>query len=273
MSVEKILFLVILYKRKCENSETLNTLIPQVGDHFIYIWDNSPLEDVQRNDYLTTNRCSYEYFHCPENNSLSTVYQNLIYKSISMGFNHLVILDQDSNLDNNFVSGLSENISASPESVLVPKVLVGDLLVSPGYSWKWFGWELKPSKKIKLSRISAINSGLCIPTKKFVDTNFSFPLGIKNYGTDVYFFEHIRVQCIKVGITKAYIQHDLTFHKSNTDNNSYLNSYVEHMSAMRIIFSIGPISFVCFNLYVLLHGVKMSLMRKDKRFLTWWIHG
>tara|TARA_R110002050_G_scaffold161485_1_gene291128 strand:- start:895 stop:1716 length:822 start_codon:yes stop_codon:yes gene_type:complete len=269
VSNHKIIFLIVLYKQKCDESDTVKSIIPQIGESLLYIWDNSPKKCDENDFFLKKNVNNYEYIVCTENHSLSRVYQNVIENSIINHFSHLVILDQDSVLGPDFVSNLEQSIDRNVKSVIIPKILVGSLLVSPSHSWKWFGWHIKNIGIMKQNLVSAINSGVCIPLALFSIDKFIYPCELKNYGTDVYLFEYIRNNKIEVVVSDSVVEHDLTFHKTNTNNESYLKSYIEHMNAMKTIFSKNFFTTILFEIYLVYHGLKLSLVRKDIRFLFW----
>ena len=269
MSNQKTIFLIVLYKQKCDESHTVKSIIPQIGESLLYVWDNSPNKCDENDLFLKKNAKNYEYIVCTENHSLSKVYQNVIKSSILHNFTHLVILDQDSVLGPDFVSNLEQSIDINDNSVIIPQILVGSLLVSPSHSWKWFGWHIKNINIMKQNRVSAINSGVCLPLELFSIGRFIYPCSLNNYGTDVYLFEYIRNNKINVVVSDSVVEHDLTFHKTNTNNETYFKSYVEHMNAMKVIFSNNFFTTILFEVYIFYHGAKLSLVRKDSRFLFW----
>ncbi|WP_220721019.1 hypothetical protein [Agarivorans litoreus] len=273
MSGSKIIFLIVLYKQKCHESQSLRTIVKQSNGEKIYVWDNSPEFDCDFSNFKEnlSPDIDIEYHHNPQNTPLATVYEKILKYAYQRGFSHVCFMDQDSVFSQTFVGTLYSCITKSSDKVIVPRVNAHNEMVSPACNWKWLGWKCSyEPKKISKCFFSAINSGVCVPVPLFIKLNFSYLKGLRNYGTDVYMFEFIKQKKIDIVVSDEVIQHDLTFHKNNFNSEKVISAYIEHMVAMEIIFSSGLMKPM-FWLYRAAHGLKVALIRQNLKFALWWL--
>lgn len=261
------MFLIVIYKQKCSQSPTIKTLdLDGIPDSSLIVWDNSPEPYKRENKrYLKSRFNDFLYVSCVDNCPLSEVYIKVFRRAIKNKFTHVVLLDQDSLLSPYFSKKILADVNNSPLSVILPQVFVSDKLVSPAHNFLWFGWELSKIENVNFKYVFAVNSGVTIPCR-YID-EFSFPVGLKNYGTDTYLFMFLRKVNAAFIINDNCIKHDLTFHKSNRDNISYLRSYNEHMRAMRLIFKRHKCHRVLFSFYESIHRLKTAIFRRDISFV------
>jgi len=271
VSSSKIVFLIVLYKQKCHESQSLRTIVKQSNGEKIYVWDNSPAPDSNFADYKANLNADIEYHHHPQNISLATVYEKTLQYAYQSGYSHVCFMDQDSVFSQTFVDTLYSSIAKSADRVIVPRVYAYNEMVSPACNWKWFGWKCDyDPNKIGKCFFSAINSGICVPVPLFIKLKFTYLKGLRNYGTDVYMFEFIKKNNIAIVVSEEIIEHDLTFHKNNVSSEKIISSYIEHMTAMEVVFSRGVMKpmFWC---YRAIHGLKVALIRKNLKFALWWL--
>ena len=255
----KLLSLVVIYKKNESNSESLQSLKYQsFKNSDIFVWDNSP----DRNNELAFNYKIYK--HTPENVPLANIYESVIRYAQANNYSHLLILDHDSNLDSDYLQKISQLAPIHNKSVLVPNVVVNNTIVSPASNYKFFGWYCNGKPKYKY--FSAINSGVCFPLSLIGD-GFSYPNGIKNYGTDVFLFDFFKQNQCKFKNIDSTIMHDLTLSKTNINNDTYLKSYIAHMEAMEILYGNKGWGKVVFLFYRLFHSLLTSIKRKDFNFI------
>ncbi len=269
MPNQKIVFLVVLYKKKCSESDTLRTLLPQIAEQHLVVWDNSPVFQAENKPFLSQYTSSFSYISCPENLPLSEVYEQNILQAGQEERNYLTLLDHDSCLADDFVTQLQITIQEHPDAVIVPRIFFNNKRISPAYQWKWFGWETDKIPPLRL--LTAVNSGVTIPVKRMIKNAFLFPKGLKSYGTDTFLFLFCRKHAFDIVVSNSRIDHDLTFYKTNTNHEQYLKVYKEHMKAMYIIFSPNFVDRVFFLFYAFLHGIKTALVRKKVEYAYWWI--
>lgn len=254
----KLLILVVLYNKNIYNSDTLLSLANQYNKKFdLFIWDNSLVSDNINSKYCDI------YLHTPDNQPLSKVYSYVIDYCTIHGYSHLLLLDHDSKLESFYTEKIIKLINSNDKSVLVPFVKVNDNIVSPASNFYYFGWYCNGKPKYKY--FSAINSGVCFPLS-LIEHDFKYPIGLKNYGTDVFLFDYFKKKKSNFTYINSIINHDLTFSKYNHDNESYLKSYLEHIRSMEILYSTNLCSKICFSFYKYTHSLMTSIKRKDLIF-------
>jgi len=261
------IFLIILYNRLCSESDTVCTLLPQIEHNRLILWDNKPVFEKENKLFIEQFTNNYYHILCKENFPLSRIYRSLIEETGSSGNNYLVLLDHDSKLANNYVSELSCLIKPHPNTVFVPNIYVKGEKYSPACMWQWFGWNCKGTPKPKY--FSAINSGIALPARTFYLKKFEYPDGIKNYGTDVFLFRFIKKHRIPIVIMKSKIEHDLTMHNNNHNEQTYFPAWCEHVKAVYIIFCKDSFGLqLLYYMYVLAKSIILAIKRKQSHYLN-----
>lgn len=190
--VENIdLILVVLYKQKVSESNTLTSLLnckKNLQEKFIFVWDNSPIPLEQSEIIFLENQFKhFKYLNCESNKSLSEVY-NTVIKSIK--FNKIFILDQDTTLTEDYFelmdSASDNNIDIG---VFLPFVKNKKRIISP-LPYKVINFNhpqnIKDGKTLA-KNTTAFASGLCINEWVFKRCNIWFDENLTFYGIDYKF--------------------------------------------------------------------------------------
>jgi GT2 family glycosyltransferase len=183
--------------------------------HHILIYDNSvyPLKDID--DFFMSKNVVIEYIHNPLNPGLAKAYNHALQIANSIKKKWLVLLDQDSILDNNFLNNLNNSINInflnSNVVAIIPRVFDGSKLVSPStiildifinkFKFQGFG--------ITEKNITAINSGSAISVEYLLSIggfNNKIPLDI----LDHWLFYTIRKSKKEIYLNSNIIQHSLS---------------------------------------------------------------
>lgn len=185
------LILVVLYKQKVCESNTLLTLLnckERLSETLLFVWDNSPTP-LGSSDiiFLKEQFTHFKYLHSKDNKSLSEVY-NTVIKDIK--FDKIFIFDQDTSISSDYFELMDcAAFSNKDIGVFLPLVKNNNRVVSPlTYSVINFDY----SKKIKTGRTLAKNktafaSGLCIKEWVFKKDNIWFDENLNFYGIDYKF--------------------------------------------------------------------------------------
>lgn len=214
-----VLALVVMYGVKPSQSPAIASLgrISKVGITLsTLVWDNSPekLEDLlPEGDWGETS-----WVHTPENLGLSAIYNEVIANWLKEG-EHLLLLDQDTVLPENFFETASEAIIANPSvNLFLPMVRAHERWVSPQYaavgwgrSWKQPRVGLQPSR-----HLGAINSGMIISSDYLRGLFGGYDRDLRFYGTDTFFMLEYRRQNSWVFVLDAVVLHDLSFYSTST---------------------------------------------------------
>lgn len=185
------LILVVLYKQKVSESNTLLSLLnckERLSEKLLFVWDNSPTPlDSSEIIFLEDQFKNFKYFNSKDNKSLSKVY-NTVIKEIK--FDKIFIFDQDTTLTDEYFKLVDRAAITNVDiGVFLPFVKNDDRVVSPlPYSTVNFD----RSKETKKGRIfakdkTAFASGLCIREWVFKMDNIWFDKNLSFYGIDYKF--------------------------------------------------------------------------------------
>lgn len=213
----KKLYLVVLYKQKYSNSQTVCSFADfhfgENKSNFFVVWDNSPESKTSDSDlkqFLQTE--NVEYVHSPENTPLSKVYNYCL--DTYSDFDFLLIFDQDSRIiRTDFDSYLDRTVSENPNiHIFLPHIYSNGKLYSPGKFWVFKGWHYKTlSVGIHQDKLyTAIMSGTCVRVKFLMQNNIHFNENLSLYGIDTCFFSDVRKIDSKFYVLDEKLEHDLS---------------------------------------------------------------
>lgn len=185
------LILVVLYKQKVSESNTLLSLLnckESLSEKLLFVWDNSPYPLDPADFFFLEDQFEYfKYFNSKDNKSLSELY-NTVIKRIK--FDKIFIFDQDTTLTDEYFKLVdSAAITNIDIGVFLPFVKNNDRVVSP---LPYSAINFDHSKLTKKGRISAKDktafaSGLCIRECVFKRDNIWFDENLSFYGIDYKF--------------------------------------------------------------------------------------
>lgn len=185
------LILVLLYKQKVSESETLLSLLnckENLSEKLLYVWDNSPTPLVSSElVFLEEQFKKFKYFNSKDNKSLSQVY-NTVIKQIK--FDKIFIFDQDTTLTHEYFNLVDcATITNTDIGVFLPFVKNNDRVVSPlTYNVVNFDRCKETQKgRILAKDKTAFASGLCIREWVFKRDNIWFDKNLSFYGVDYKF--------------------------------------------------------------------------------------
>lgn len=162
---QDILFVIVLYKKKPEESPALDGVLKLSGDLSspvsVFIYDNSPEPSIPGSQII--------YKHDPDNSGVAKAYNEAFSEAARLNKKWMVLLDQDTHFDPNFIKILPAAIKKYPTTVVfVPKLHDEYGFVSP---FRWLfgrGKRITVSEtKLPLSKFRFLNSGVLIATSAF----------------------------------------------------------------------------------------------------------
>ncbi len=155
--------IVVIYNKKCEDSVTIKTLLKYKKKINIYIFDNSTIPN--NNMEFCKNELIY-YFTLNKNVGLPAAYNYVIGKINKNDKDYVLILDDDTILNDNYFAELFSLTSDNEYDVILPVVKSNHQIISP--SNIQFGCRVKrvsSVNKIRKDKVTAINSGMAIKVK------------------------------------------------------------------------------------------------------------
>lgn len=162
----KVSVLVVLYRCRVGESPTLSWLLEHGGDRGfdVLVWDNSP-EALPSGDLERLSRQELSYHHCPRNERLSSVYNQVLERCRESDL--LVLFDQDSRVEASYFDALVRSAGEHPDVALfVPQVRSSSTgaLVSPGLAGIFNGrkWREMVPGPHKALGVLALGSGMAL---------------------------------------------------------------------------------------------------------------
>jgi GT2 family glycosyltransferase len=272
----KLLALVVLFKVDPEASESLLSLAAQCSPSppHLMVWDNSPEPcSIAGRKWLDKTFASYDYHHCPENAPLSRIYNEVIDTWIIRrpgDFSHLLLLDQDSILEPDFLHIAAEAIDKHPDiGLFLPLVKSGGHTVSPAHLFYFKGvyWHRPRLGPIRLRFKTAINSGMIIASRYLLKKFPGYPDTLAFYGTDNWFCEQYAGDEGIACLFESTIHHNLSTYNIE-DVEVKLWRHRETVRAARVLNSHGVFRRCGCYLYISLTCAQMALRFRDRRFLS-----
>lgn len=213
----KKLYLVVLYKQKYLDSQTLRSFsefnFGKNKNNFFVVWDNSPSSDASETDikfFLDTE--NLKYIHTPENTALSKIYNTCLEKYSDFDF--FLIFDQDSKIMRpDYDSYLEKVVLENPGlNIYLPQIYSQGKLYSPGKFWIFKGWHYKNllAGIHKDKFYTAIMSGTCARIDFLKKYNIRFNEKLFLYGIDTCFFTDIRKIDNRFYVLEERLCHDLS---------------------------------------------------------------
>lgn len=203
----EILFVVVLYKRKPEQSPSLNTLL-ELGRHWqttlsVFVYDNSP-------QACTVSNSSIIYRHDPSNRGLGKAYNEASALAAKLNKKWLHLLDQDTTTTISFYETLFDTVIRNPGSVVfVPKLYDAYGCISP-FRWRWGKGKrfTVDSTTLPLRAYRFANSGLLVRCDVFQQASGyhnTIPLDF----SDIAFGEKLQKVVPAFTVVNEALQHDL----------------------------------------------------------------
>jgi len=163
-------FVIVLYKTNILESATFISLLKDLKNISILIYDNSP--SAQSVDGILDTSWNIVYYHDEFNSGLSTAYNMGAKIGRDNGKNYLILLDQDTNFESQIVGKYVDSIMKfSDIDLFVPILKMNNgLVMSPCiYKNKRGKAILSISCGIQnLDEYAPVNSGLCVKIDTFI---------------------------------------------------------------------------------------------------------
>lgn len=219
----KILPIIVLYNTKLEDSSTFNTLNASLAASNksysidMVVYDNSPVPTSVKT-ILSPNIL---YVHDAENGGISKAYNCALDIALQRGFEWLLLLDQDSELPQDFVANCFYELQLQQENpsiaAIVPIVYCGSKLISPckvGWGGKIFPL-VDHRLRVQKHEITAINSGALVKVA-FLDSIGGFNNEFWLDMLDHWLFRMIYCKEMNVAVGNNKIIHNLSIQNYST---------------------------------------------------------
>lgn len=209
----KLLALIVVYGCDPTNTPSMRSLVQCVKggcELRIIVWDNSPRpHDV---DWRALGQTG-AYISTPDNLGLSTIYNRVIGQHLQVD-EHLLLLDQDSELPTDFLEKAAAAIAVHPKvDLFLPMVRANSRWASPVTYFCGWGrqWRSGVVGCIPSKRVCAINSGMIISSAYLHGSFPGYDERLRFYGTDTQFMLDYMDRRCRLCVIDSVIMHDLSF--------------------------------------------------------------
>jgi GT2 family glycosyltransferase len=274
----RLLILVVIYRRHCSASETLRSLAScreALENSLVVVWDNSPEHAVEeQTKWLRRSLPRAAYFHDAANPGLASVYNRIIHRYLKQKtpetFDYLVLLDHDSQVEQNFFGELERATAQHPEiSLFLPVVTSHGRIVSPAdlYGFKGSFWKTKRTGLTRARHRTAINSGMVISVPYLRDEFRGYDQRLRSYGTDNFFMQEYSKRHGQFVVLDCVVQHDLSgFAKESVEIK--LRRHRENVNSLRILNEGRGMQTLLTRAYCSVYNLRQAIKYRDMRFLV-----
>lgn len=199
----KIRFCVVLYNMTIVQSQTIQTLQQQLAylsqPYEVVVYDNG--EVYQKDD------CPYTYVFNNGNMGLASCYNQAL--SDLQSDDVLVLLDQDTQLSQSYMTALNDNMRTQGWSVLLPIMVQHNTQLSPLFLHTTIRSTNKPLANADYTQLVAINSGSIYKVSILKSINGfdeRFPVDYLDHAT----FARLRQKGVFMRVMPVYLEHTLS---------------------------------------------------------------
>lgn len=204
----KLGIVCILFNRPL-NELGIYQIIDTLTSNFeLFLFDNStyPNPELINRPY---------YYWSKENVGTAGGYTYSIEELENRGCSHIMLLDQDTIIDNTFLEEVISNLKESPQKILIPRIGTETGIISPSsYHW-WFGNQNIPfvlSNKLHFK--TAISTGSIHPIS-IIKKYMPFPKEFWLDYFDHWLFYNYSNDSISIKPLNNILNHDLSVHNIN----------------------------------------------------------
>lgn len=198
--------LIVIYNKKCIDSKSFN-FIKKYNDKIkIIIFDNST-KNLKNKDFCDAN--NIEYYSLNKNVGLSKAYNYVISKINVSPDNYLMILDDDTSLNDNYFEEVFKSTKNGEYDLYLPIIEANKKIISP--SNIQFNCRVKGIsniKKINMNKITAINSGMVVRTSVYNNITYNEKIFLDYVDHD--FMKNIRKNGYRIKMLDSVIKQDFS---------------------------------------------------------------
>ncbi|WP_340064179.1 hypothetical protein [Ascidiimonas aurantiaca] len=264
---------VVLFKEKLLEASTIKSLLSIKNELNTFgtklvIWDNSPGKQKKKHiESLENIFDRFEYFHTPENLSLSKIYNN-IYK-FNLGYKFLILFDQDSKFSIDYFNEIFKESLALPEiNLFLPIIRAKSLIVSPANRFFVTGryWKEKKTGVVDAKNKLAVTSGMSISMNYLKNTFNEFNEELNLYGIDTDFMIQYEKKNSNFFVLDYEMNHDLSYFNIESLEKRLFRFSNHKKSIIKIYKKESILLHVIAILFILGSSLKMSIINRDIRF-------
>jgi GT2 family glycosyltransferase len=263
---EQTLFVVVLYKKKPEQSSALQAIVKSTAalasTPLVFIYDNSPQPAFMATDERVT------YRHDAENNGVSKAYNEAaLYLRMFPHKKWMLLCDQDTEFTTAVFEAYAKALSEYPNArIFTPSMIDRQGIISP--------FRLVVGRGIRANKIAPgihafnyfriINSGMLISLKAFDDAkgfDERFPVDL----SDIVFIDRLRQHHSEFILIDAACYHHLSGNEKYGTLEDELLRFKKYTQAVRLYSKLNRL--VIPGLTIFPRGMKLSMKYRSIKFM------
>lgn len=205
--------MIILYNKKIDDSITYSFFKKYKNNIEILIFDNGKEEFVEyNNEYCKNNKI--HFYTLNKNVGISKAYNYVLDKIDIKEDNYIIVLDDDTILDDCYVKEAFNLIKQGKGDVLLPIITANNKIISP--SKVQFNCRIKKTNNInslKKKNITAINSGMIVKTTVYRKIKYNEEIFLDYVDHD--FMKKVRNSNYNIYIMNSKIKQNYSRFKQN----------------------------------------------------------
>ena len=260
----KVYIIIVIYNMSCKDSVTVNYIdkMSHKAGVDVIICDNSTDDHNINEDYCNENE--YCYIDMNGNKGLSKAYNAAIMR-IHDKDAWIILLDQDTELDVDFLAKMKESIMDFPNILVhVPIVLDDAGILSPTLINHYRSIRIK-DPFINNPNLSAINSGMMINLRAFEKIGLYEESLFLEY-IDHYFLRKYRENNGEIIVVDTKLFQNFS-ENDHTNIDGDLKRFSIYLNDFKIFCNTSFYGKLYYYLKILYRGMKLSLIYKDLRFI------
>ncbi|MEE3484263.1 MAG: glycosyltransferase family 2 protein [Bacteroidales bacterium] len=269
-SNNKIFIVLVLYKQKLVESISFQSLQKHIDDlhmdYQLFVYNNSP----ESNAFDGIDDPNIVTFNAQSNQKLLGAYNEALKRAQNEGFNWILLLDQDSELNKEYFVQINEHIANIGDKVaaLVPHTSHKGTHISPSEYSSFagpFGRITPYSGKLSTHKyLSGINSCTVLRTEAITDIGGFSPEFTLDCMDFMYFYQ-LYIKGWKVQPINVEIEHELSILSLNDMG---LERYTDYMKACAKFAKETKTSIsVAFKIRTILRSIKMLFIPSKWKFI------
>ncbi|ENK5207047.1 hypothetical protein PJX90_07880 [Klebsiella aerogenes] len=270
-----VIFICVIYSKTPGLTQTIKSIYKidftkyNINAH-LAVWDNSSKGYGSNSLSEKSNNIKYSYYHTGVNERLSKIYNHIISEK-SKEFDWVVILDDDSIIDESYMLALRKFISIadadSHTRIAIPRIYHQGNMISPGIVKGVRGYQLKfiddgfTLRKDLVAMMSGTIIRLNMEALPTFDERLSF------YGVDTKFFKDAIKKGNNLYILNCIMNHDSALRDSTIDYKNHIRRLENLFKARKIIYEDVPYVSIRLWCYKALFSLKLILSKKNIKYI------
>ena len=258
-----ILIVIVLYRRKLEDSASFKTIVSPSGDiEHLFVYDNSPY--IQHTELPVA-----RYVHDISNGGLGKAYNIACEYAQAHGYGWLLLLDQDTTFPPNAMTFYRKAISSSigVEMIAPMHIVANGRFLSPTpYRMKTSSLqETAPTGIVRFKDASPINSGILVSVDSFLQAG--------GYEEDVWldFADICFIEKYRKRYPEYYVLPDVvcvqSFSGEETDQKIVFRRYLIYLECARHFPRHTPLDSVALFITTLRPTISRTIKERTLRYL------